>query len=73
MGWSGSSLTTALPWTTRRPSVIQASPLPTGHGGEQEKDPLGQVIQRFNERWFQGWGVTTEEKRVKFLSILQGI
>lgn len=51
-----------------------ANPNPRGvHGGEQEKDPLDQIIQSFNERWFQGWGVTTEEKRVKFLSILKGI
>lgn len=51
-----------------------ANPNPRGaHGGEQQKDPLDQIIQTFNERWFQGWDVTPEEQRVKFLSILQGI
>ena len=51
-----------------------ANPNPRGvHGSDQEKDLLDQIVQIFNERWFQGWGVTAEEKRVKFLSILQGI
>lgn len=51
-----------------------ANPNPRGvYGGDQEMDLLDQIIQSFNERWFQGWGVTTEEKRVKFLSILKGI
>ncbi|MBN0126907.1 type I restriction endonuclease subunit R, partial [Pseudomonas aeruginosa] len=36
-----------------------ANPNPRGaHGGEQQKDPLDQIIQTFNERWFQGWDVT---------------
>ena len=51
-----------------------ANPNPRGtHGGEQETDPLDQIIQSFNERWFQGWEATPEEQRVKFLSIMQTI
>lgn len=51
-----------------------ANPNPRGvHGGDEDKDPLDEIIHTFNERWFQGWGVTAEEKRVKFLSILKGI
>jgi len=51
-----------------------ANPNPRGvHGGDQETDPLDQIIQSFNDRWFQAWGVTNEEKRVKFLSIVKGI
>ncbi|WLG51107.1 type I restriction endonuclease subunit R [Pseudomonas sp. FP1742] len=51
-----------------------ANPNPRGiHGVDQESDPLDQIIQSFNERWFQAWGVTNEEKRVKFLSIVKGI
>ncbi|WP_448091530.1 type I restriction endonuclease subunit R [Pseudomonas lini] len=51
-----------------------ANPNPRGiHGADQESDPLDQIIQSFNERWFQAWGVTNEEKRVKFLSIVKGI
>ncbi|WP_297798249.1 type I restriction endonuclease subunit R [uncultured Marinobacter sp.] len=50
------------------------NPNPRGtHGGEDEKDPLDQIIQNFNERWFQGWEATPEEQRVKFLSIMKNI
>src|SRR5512137_316685 len=27
----------------------------------------------FNERWFQGWGATPEEQRIKFINIADGI
>lgn len=48
------------------------NPNPRGaHGGEEEKDPLDQIIQSFNERHFQGWSATPEEQRVKFVSILK--
>lgn len=51
-----------------------ANPNPRGtHGGDQERDPLDEIIQSFNERWFQGWEATPEEQRVKFLSIMQNI
>lgn len=48
------------------------NPNPRGtHGGEQEMDPLDQIIQSFNERWFQGWDATPEEQRVKFITLVQ--
>ena len=51
-----------------------ANPNPRGtHGGDQERGPLDEIIQSFNERWFQGWEATPEEQRVKFLSIMQNI
>ena len=46
------------------------NPNPRGaHGGEKEEDPLDQIINRFNERWFQGWEATPDEQRVKFVAI----
>lgn len=50
------------------------NPNPRGaHGDGETKDPLDEIIQTFNERWFQDWSATAEEKRVKFLSIMQSL
>jgi len=43
------------------------------HGGEEELDPLDEIIKNFNERWFQGWGATPEDSRVKFFNIANSI
>lgn len=46
------------------------NPNPRGaHGGDQEKDPLDEIIRSFNERWFHGWDATPEDQRVKFISL----
>jgi type I restriction enzyme R subunit len=40
------------------------NPNPRGaHGGDDERDPLDDIIQSFNERWFQGWSATPEEQK----------
>lgn len=50
------------------------NPNPRGYReGDPEIDPLDEIIQRFNERWFQGWGTTPEEQRVKFIHIVKSI
>jgi type I restriction enzyme R subunit len=50
------------------------NPNPRGaHGGDQDHDPLDEIIRNFNERWFQGWGATPEEQRIKFINIADGI
>jgi type I restriction enzyme R subunit len=50
------------------------NPNPRGaHGGEQDHDPLDEIIRNFNERWFQGWGATPQEQRIKFINIADGI
>lgn len=50
------------------------NPNPRGaYDGEDDRDPLDEIIQSFNERWFQGWEATPEEQRVKFLSIMKNI
>lgn len=52
--------------------VDPQNPNPRGaHGNDEEKDPLDQIINSFNERHFQGWSATPEEQRVKFISILR--
>ncbi|KAF7771440.1 type I restriction enzyme, R subunit [Pseudoalteromonas citrea] len=50
------------------------NPNPRGaHGGEEERDPLDDIIKNFNERWFQGWSATPEEQKVKFINIAESI
>lgn len=50
------------------------NPNPRGaHGGEEEKDPLDEIIKSFNERWFHGWDTTPEDQRVKFITISRHI
>ncbi len=45
----------------------------SAHGGDEEKDPLDEIIRSFNERWFQGWDATPEDQRVKFITISKSI
>jgi len=50
------------------------NPNPRGaHGGEEDKDPLDEIIKSFNERWFHGWDATPEDQRVKFITISRHI
>jgi type I restriction enzyme R subunit len=43
------------------------------HGGDGEKDALDEIVKQFNEKWFQGWQATPEEKRIKFVSWAKSI
>ncbi len=50
------------------------NPNPRGaHGGDDEKDPLDEIIKAFNERWFHGWDATPEDQRIKFISLSKHI
>ena len=50
--------------------VDPQNPNPRGaHGGEEETDPLDEIIARFNERWFQGWDLTPEEQKIKLVNL----
>ncbi|MFT3752737.1 MAG: DEAD/DEAH box helicase family protein [Paludibacter sp.] len=50
------------------------NPNPRGaHTTGREEDPLDLIIKSFNERWFQGWEVTPEEQRVKFVSLAKSM
>lgn len=50
--------------------VDPQNPNPRGaHGDDPNKDPLDQIIQNFNDRWFLGWEATPEDQKVKFVSI----
>lgn len=57
------------------PSELEPqNPNPRGvHGGEQDFDPLDEIIRTFNERWFQGWSSTPEEQRIRLLSMAESI
>jgi type I restriction enzyme R subunit len=43
------------------------------HAGDDERDPLDDIIKNFNERWFQGWSATPEEQKVKFINIAESV
>lgn len=43
------------------------------HTGEEQKDPLDEIIRVFNERFFAGWEATPEEQRVKFINIARHV
>jgi len=50
------------------------NPNPRGaHGGDDDFDPLDEIIRSFNERWFQGWSATPEEQKVKFVNIAESV
>jgi type I restriction enzyme R subunit len=49
------------------------NPNPRGVHEESEKDPLDEIVKRFNERWFEGWDATPEEQRVRFVSLARKI
>ena len=54
--------------------VDPQNPNPRGtFGGEDEDDPLDEIIRNFNERWFQGWSATPEEQRIKFIHLADSI
>ncbi|PCH54240.1 MAG: DEAD/DEAH box helicase [Flavobacteriaceae bacterium] len=43
------------------------------HGGDEERDPLDDIVKSFNERWFQGWSATPEEQKMKFINLADNI
>ena len=50
------------------------NPNPRGaHGTEKETNPLDEIVNTFNERWFQGWSATPEEQRIKFVNIAESV
>ncbi|CAM3905878.1 MULTISPECIES: type I restriction endonuclease subunit R [Flavobacterium] len=50
------------------------NPNPRGaHGNDEDLDPLDLIINSFNEKWFQGWDVTPEDQRVKFVTLTKQI
>ena len=53
--------------------VDPQNPNVRGAHGEEEKDELEAIINGFNERWFQGWEGTEEDKRIKVLSFGKAI
>ena len=45
----------------------------SAHGAEKETNPLDDIVNTFNERWFQGWSATPEEQRIKFVNIAESV
>jgi len=53
--------------------VDPQNPNVRGAHGEEEKDELENIINGFNEKWFQGWEATPEDQRVKFVSLSKSV
>ncbi|MDN3691765.1 DEAD/DEAH box helicase family protein [Chryseobacterium tructae] len=53
--------------------VDPQNPNVRGAHGQEEKDELENIINGFNEKWFQGWEATQEEQRVKFISLIDAV
>lgn len=53
--------------------VDPQNPNPRTVDSETEIEPLDEIIEHFNERWFQGWNSTPDEQKVKFINIAQNI
>ncbi|MBF0230870.1 MAG: type I restriction endonuclease subunit R [Desulfamplus sp.] len=49
------------------------NPNPRGAGGEEQKDPLDEIVKAFNERWFHGWDATPEDQKIKFVMLSKHI
>ncbi|MFA9500187.1 type I restriction endonuclease subunit R [Mannheimia sp. E30BD] len=43
------------------------------HPEDEEKDELDNIVKAFNERWFDGWGETPEDRRVRIVNIIEKI
>ncbi len=55
-------------------SGTEVDPNPRGvHNVDEDKDPLDEIIQTFNERWFQGWDATPEDQRMKLVNLTKSI
>ena len=53
------------------PSEVQPqNPNPRGyHSNESSLETLDDIVQAFNDRYFQGWDATPEEQRIKLVNI----
>jgi type I restriction enzyme R subunit len=50
--------------------VDPQNPNPRGaHGEGEDESELDLIVKSFNERWFQGWELTPDEQRAKFISL----
>ncbi|MBL3574313.1 hypothetical protein JMK10_02335 [Rhodovulum sulfidophilum] len=73
-GLERTKLNHAIDLETSEAELEPQNPNPRGYReGEVQEDPLEEIIRSFNERWFQGWGATPEEQRIKFLNIVESV
>ena len=74
MVWSGQDCHEHIELDDTPTELEPQNPNPRGaHGGDEERDPLEEIINMFNERWFQGWEATSEDQRVKFIHLSKRI
>lgn len=66
-------LNTSISLDDSETQLAPQNPNVRGAHGEEEKDELENIIKGFNEKWFQGWEITPEDQRVKFISLSKSI
>lgn len=50
------------------------NPTPRGaHGSGEEKSPLDEIVEAFNQRFFSAWNATPAEQRVKLVNIVDRV
>lgn len=55
-------------------TIDPQNPNPRGaHDGDKKVDVLEEIVKEFNLRWFQGWDVTPEDQKFKFITLLKQI
>lgn len=68
------SLNASLKLSEESGELDPQNPNPRGaHNTEEQQDPIDEIIQNFNEKWFQSWALTPEEQRVKFVNIQESV
>ena len=66
-------LNTSISLDDSETELAPQNPNVRGAHGEEEKDELENIIKGFNEKWFQGWEITPEDQRVKFISLSKSV
>jgi len=72
-GLKRTKLNHAIELDEKETEVEPANANPRSAHGDPALDPLDEIVNTFNERWFQGWDETPQEQRVRFLSLRKHI
>ena len=45
----------------------------TAGGDDEPKDPLDQILAKFNERWFKGWDAAPDDQKAKLIGVAKAV
>ena len=73
-GLRRTALNEAITLDTGEATINPLKPTMVNAGSEEEtKDPLDQILQEFNNRWFNGWDATPDDQKTKLISVAQAV